>query len=460
MLRTRAALILACLGLSACASDPMVPVRAAYWSGDYQGAWQQLSVVRDDYPDDKHLYDLELGIVGNAVADPAAAVQALRQARDRLDQLHGRGFLESLAAMVQDDRSLDYEGADYEHILVRAILALSDLMNGGKDAVAYSLQVLERQQEIIDAFEDADGERPKHSYKLVAFGSYLRAIILDEDPRNRRAAAREFRKVVEMEPGFRDGKEALERAKRGWHSDKGNGIVQVLALVGRGPFRVEAREGATAHTLAIAQVIWNHHHHHGRPVIVNMTGLPIPALAFHADNPDAVHVSVDGQDMGTTATITNVDEVAGAEFAAMHDYIMARAVLRRMLKIVIVEAGKEAVEHSGEDHYEKHGWQLLIDLLGLAWIASERADLRCWSLLPQTFQAARLELPAGDHQLVLRAGRNGLPTGAEQRVPVHVRDGYNTYVLVLAPTLQGGPTPLTSQPAYDDTTTTQPEVQR
>ncbi len=435
-----------CLGLSACRSDPMAPVRDAYWRGDYQSAWRQLQEVRDDYTGDRHLYDMELSVLANAIADPAAAVEALRQARDRLDELGGRGFFESFAAMMLDDRSLDYEGADYEHVLVRAMLALSDLMIDGKDAVAYSLQVLERQQEIIDAFEDATGRRPKQDYKLVAFGSYLRAIILDENPRDRAAAAREFRKVVEMEPGFRDGKEDLERAERGWHCDKGNGVVHVLALVGRGPFRVEVWEKASADAIAIAQVIWNHNRHDG-PMIVNLNPIPIPALAFHADNPDAVHVSVDGQDRGTTATITNVNEIASAEFKAIRDYVMARAVLRRMLKIVVVEATKEVVEQSGEDHYDKHGWWLLIDLFGLIWTGSERADLRCWSLLPQTFQAARLEVPAGDHELVLRAGRNGHPTGAAQKVRVHVRDGYNTYVLVLAPTLGGGPPPLTSQPA-------------
>jgi len=443
--RALAALTLTGLTLGACASDPMAPVRDAYWRGDYQSAWRQLQEVREDYADDRHLYDMELAVIANAVADPDAAVAALREARDRLDELGGRGFYESFAAMMLDDRSLDYEGADYEKVLVRAMLACSDLMIDGKDAVAYSLQVLERQQEIMDAFEDTTGRRPKHDYKLVAFGSYLRAIILDENPRDRAAAAREFRKVVEMEPGFRNGKEDLERAERGWHCDKGNGVVHVLALVGRGPFRVEVRERASANAIGIAQVIWNHNHHR-EPLIVNLTPIPIPALAFHPDNPDAVHVSVDGQDRGTTATITNVDEIASAEFRAMHDYIVARAVLRRMLKVMIVEASKEAVEHSGEDHYDKHGWRLLIDLFGLIWTASERADLRCWSLLPQTFQVARLEVPAGDHEFVLRAGRNGLPTGAPQRVGVHVRDGYNTYVLALAPTLGGGPPPLTSQP--------------
>ncbi len=431
----------------------MAPVREAYWRGNYQSAWRQLQEVRQDYADDRHLYDMESSILANAIADPAAAIAALREARDCLDELGGRGFFESFAAMMLDDRYLDYEGADYEHVLVRAMLALSDLFAGGKDVLAYSLQVLTRQEEIMDAFEDANGRRPKHDYKLVAFGSYLRAIILDESPRGRSTAVREFRKVVAMEPGFRDGREALARAERGWHSEKGNGVVHVLALVGRGPFRVEVWEQASADAIAIAQIIWNHNRDHG-PFLANLNPIPIPALAFHRDNPDAVHVAVDGQDRGTTAAITNVDEIARVEFEAMHDYIMARAVLRRMLKVAVVEAGKEAVEHSSKNEHETHGWQLLIDLFGLIWTASERADLRCWSLLPQTFQAARLELPAGDHELVLRAGRNGRPTGAPQRVRVDVRDGYNTYVLVLTPTLNGGPTPLTSRPAGADITMT------
>lgn len=452
MPRTLAALIV-CLGLGACASDPMAPVREAYWRGDHQGAWRQVQEVREDHPGDRHLYDLEAAVLANAVADPAAAVEHLRQARDRLDELGGRGFYESFAAMMLDDRSLDYEGADYEHVLVRALLACSDLMGDGKDALAYSLQVLERQQQIMDAFEDQNGRRPKADYKLVAFGSYLRAIILDENPRDRSAAVREFRKVVEMEPGFRQGREDLRRAERGWHSHKGNGIVHVLALVGRGPFRVEVWEKASADAIAIAQIIWNHNRNRG-PTIINLQPIPIPALAFHGDNPDAVHVGVDGQDAASTATVTNVDEIAAAEFKAMRDYIMARAVLRRMLKVVIVEAGKEVVEESGEDRHDKEGWKLLIDFLGLVWTASERADLRCWSLLPQTFQVARLELPAGDHDLVLRAGRGGVPTGAPQRVRIHVRDGYNTYVLVQAPTLRGGPPPLTSLPAETNPTVT------
>ena len=46
--------------------------------------------------------------------------------------------------------------------------------------------------------------------------------------------------------------------------------------------------------------------------------------------------------------------------------------------------------------------------------------------------------------------------GPPQTVRVYVRDGYNTYVLGLLPTLEGGPQPLTSDPAELDPTGTTP----
>ena len=72
--------------------------------------------------------------------------------------------------MLTDDNMRDYRGEDYEKVLVRVFLALSNLMNGGSDAQAYSLQVTDKQQQIINAGLDKNGENPKLAYKQVASG--------------------------------------------------------------------------------------------------------------------------------------------------------------------------------------------------------------------------------------------------------------------------------------------------
>ena len=176
--------------------------------------------------------------------------------------------------------------------------------------------------------------------------------------------------------------------------------------------------------------------------------MKIPGIAIHKDNPTEVHVETDGVPVGATATVTNVNEAAVKEFRAMRPDIVARAVVRRAFKIIATEVVKEVVHQPGR-HYttEEALLDLAISGLGLLWTGVEQADLRSWSLVPARLTVLRVELPAGEHDLVFRAGRGGRPTGAPQSSRVLVRDGFNTYVVVLVPTWQGGPEPMTSAPA-------------
>lgn len=433
-------------GIGGCASDPMRATREAWSAGDYVTARDLLHERIADDPSNAHLYGLELGMVYQALGEPAAAVRVLRRCRGRLDELRAGNYTDWLAGSLLDDRSRVWTGADYEHVLVRAMLAVADLMAGGGDAFAYALQVLAEQQRIIESFP-AEGE-PKRAYRLVAFGSYLRAIIGEGESRGREDARREYARVLELEPGNELARDGLARLEQGLGLAPGHGVVHVLAMVGRAPYRVEVYEHATRDALMIAQMIWSIVQN--RPFVPNVVPLPIPALAFRTDNPERAAVYLEGEHVADTATITDIEACAQAEFDTMHPYSMARAVVRRLLKTVVVEVGKEWVESGGAEQRHPVRTDLLqvgLDLLGNLWAGSEGADLRCWQLLPARLQAARLELPAGDHEIAVRAvGAGGAVVGVEQRVRVRVFPGYNTYVLGLLPTVDGGAGLLTSRP--------------
>lgn len=446
-LRVLAVFLLGSLAhLSACASDPMPAIREAFYAGRYDEARERLLELERS-SSDRHVYQLERGVVELARHDPEESERALRAARDRLDELDADDPLSWFAAVLLDDRQLPYAGADYEKVLVRAVLAVANLMHGGRDAAAYALQVLEKQQEIIASFQDERGYNPKRAYKLVAFGSYLRAILLENDPVKLAAARREFERVKQLEPDFPFADTDLERATHGTHSQKGNGVIHVIAMVGKGPFRVEVEEPVTGQVLALAQAIWGHLRK--RAVLPNVTAVKIPAMAYWRDNPTETHVAVDGRAAGVTATVTDVELTAAKEFAAMKDYIVARAVLRRAFKIAVTEGVREAVRDDSKEYDEGELFKdLAVSIFGMVWTGVEQADLRCWSLLPATFQVLRIEVPAGRHEVTIQAGLDGRPVGAPQTVRVLVRDGYNTYVLVQTPTLHGGPEPLTSEPAF------------
>lgn len=436
--------------LGACATDLMEPVRAAYSSGEYESARDQLIELRKSDSDNAHLYGLELAVVQQALANPKAAVTVMREARDTMDRLAEGNYTDWAASAFLDDRSTTYPGADYEHVLVRAMLALADLMDGGHDAFAYALQVRDKQQQIIASFDSEDGVNPKLAYKLVAFGNYLRAIISEQDARDRSEARREFERVAEFAPEFVHGADDLERVTNGRFAAKGNGVVHVLALVGRGPLRVELREKPTAAAIGIAQIlIAKKNRQFPTPTFVP---IPIPGLEFHQDNPDAVAVFAGGRRVGETAVLTDVEATARAEFRAMKPYVLARAVVRRLIKVAVVEGGKAAVHHNRKQKSgvtESAKTDLLdigIGILGNLWAATEAADLRCWNLLPASFQVLRVELPEGVHDIGVRPIQGGELVGWERQVRVRVVAGYNTYVVAMVPTRDGGPTPMTSRP--------------
>lgn len=442
---------LACLylGLSSCAiSDPIGEFRASYAAGDYEGAREVLGQLLDDDSGNAHIYALERSITNLALGDPQAAENNLRFARDQLDKLGDNNALQWLSSVLLDDRQLEYGGADYEQVLVRAMLAVANLTTDGQDAYAYALQVLERQLEIMNAY-DYQGSQPKLRYKQVAFGSYLRGILNEDDPLRIGVAREAFAKAIELEPGCQAARDAMQRVTNGQHSAKGNGVVHVICMVGRGPFRLEVSEQTSGDVLAIAQAIWADAR--DRATLPNISSVKIPALAFHHDNPSEVHVAASSAQLTTTEVVTDVEATAQSEFIAMHDQVVARAVLRRAFKIAVTEGVKEVANPRRKNREPRTLGDLGIALAGLLWTAMESADLRCWSLLPATFQVARMELPAGNHTITLRAGQNGRAIGPSQTTRVYVRDGFNTYVVGLVPTMNGGPPPLTSDPIAPET---------
>ncbi len=71
----------------------------------------------------------------------------------------------------------------------------------------------------------------------------------------------------------------------------------------------------------------------------------------------------------------------------------------------------------------------------MAWEASEGADLRNWTLLPDRIQVLRVELPVGEYQLNLQPlGLYNEVYQANATEAVTIADGANTFVMAAFPT--------------------------
>lgn len=419
---------------SGCAThtDRLIPVRNSFYTGDLEKARQLLEEHLERGRGETNVLLLEKASVQLAAGRPAEAERHLRHVRDEFDHLEQKSLAETTVSLFSDDRRLSYAGEDYEKVLIRAYLALANLMQDGGDAEAYCLQMVDKQAQIVAAAAEPDGTNPKAHYQQVALAPYLRAALREETHRDFDDVARYREMVVSWQPDFAPGAGDLHRSKTGRHSAPGNGVVYIFALVGRGPLKDEVEELPSTAALVIANAALNIAGQKTLPPIV--APIKVPQMFAMPNQISQLAVHINGQPVGQTATITDVTRMAIDQCAANRNHVVARALVRRAVKESTILAAKR-LTGSREGSLEA----VAFELAGLVWQFTESADTRYWGLLPDTIQVLRIELPAGEHQIDFQPlDRNHRVMGLYASRTITVNDGRNAYVLVNYP----GPEPV------------------
>jgi len=430
--------ILTTIGCVASYADRAVGARQAFYDGNVTEARKKLEEnLKKGKKKENDLVKLENAMIDLSTGRFREAKQALCEVRDRFDDLEQKSLAENTLSLWTDDTIISYAGEDYEKIMVRVLLAMAELMDGGADAEAFALQIVEKQEQIRLAAgqkkqTDKDGKEipnPKLAYKQVPLGLYLRGLIREETLVNNDDAVRYYSKVMEWEPQFQQARHDLQRAQSGRHHAEGNGVVYIFTLVGRGPYKERENAEATQFALLIADQIFSATNKYSVPP--TFAPVPIPTIRRHHDPVKSVGIYVDGSARASTETITDIGQMAEDQFEAIKDQIIAKAVVRRIVKKGTIYAAKNVAD--------VNPWiSLAMDAGGVAWEALETADTRCWGLLPDRIQVARIELPAGEHSLTLQPlSYSGIPVGPRRyTVEVNVKSGYNSYVLANFPTTE------------------------
>jgi hypothetical protein len=166
----------------------------------------------------------------------------------------------------------------------------------------------------------------------------------------------------------------------------------------------------------------------------------IPVVIRPRETVPSLIVTVNGRRAGQTETITDIGRMAEEQFDAVRPQVVAKAIIRRAVKKGILYGAKEFTD--------ANPWiGLAMDIGGIIWEATETADTRCWNLLPAEIQVARIELPAGEHNLTLQTSSrvyslssfgyiptaDSVPTGTSATRTIRVQEAHNTYVLANFP---------------------------
>jgi hypothetical protein len=416
------------LALAGCATyaDRLTEVRDVFGTGNIAVTEESIEKGMKRRCD-RNVLKLDRAVVQLSAGRPKEAEQTLREVRDQFDHLEQHAVGEKALSMLTDANSEAYAGEDYEKVLIRAFLALSNLMSDGEDAGAYAYQIAEKQQMIMNAGAEKDGTNPKANYHRVAFGAYLNGALREATHADYDDVERSCAVVCSWEPEFPYAQQDLERARSGRHSQPGNGVLYVVTLVGVGPYKEEVYEEASTVSLLIADRLLSAFGDQTLPPTI--APIKVPRVKLTPHEVGAVDVRVNNFAVGRTATITDIGRMAVEQHEAVYNRIVAEAIVRRVVKKGVIYGVKEV---SGVEKNSLAGFGL--DAVGVVWEATETADTRCWGLLPDKIQVLRVELPAGTHDVTLQSQMtSGLPLGRPASTKVEIADGRSTFMLANFP---------------------------
>ena len=399
--------------------------RRQFYDGRISEARQSLEKMASSWRRDRDVAALDLAMVELFSGNPGEAERKLRMVRDRFDALEGPQLAASTVALWTDDQVRAYAGEDYEKIFLHCFLTLANLLDDGEDVEAYSLQTDQKQQQLAMAAAKKLGDQEEERYREIPCAAYLRGIFKESTHRDYEEAAACYRKVADQLGDAPPLMADLHRATSGVHSRRGYGVFYLFALVGHGPYKVEQKEHATSDVLLGADRVLSAIGPHTLPP--TLAPIKITAIASPSQSVDCIGVAVNRNYQGETWTITDFQQIASELYEVKRKELMARAVVRRVLKKATVYTAKEAL--GGTDGVTS----LMMDGAGVLWEAAEQADTRCWGLLPSQLQVLRIELPEGIHTVRLLPLRNGQIQGTPVDHSIAIGDGLNTYGIVYFP---------------------------
>ena len=410
--------------------------RSLFYEGQLQACRDRLEKLHKSHRQDRDVTNLDLAVVDLLDGRTEQAESRLKAVRDRFDRLEQESLSEKTLSMWTDDTARSYAGEDYEKILIRVYLALANLMRDGVDAESYTLQIQDKHEAVMQKlWGEAPVDTNSKKFTGLPIGFYLRGMLREQTHLDYDDALRSYSQVAELLPTCQAIQGDIQRVTQGVHSEPGNGVLYVFAMVGRGPYKIESVEQPTSDALLIADRIISAVGPYKLPPTI--APIKVPKVTVPDSDIEGVRVTVHNQAVGSTVSIADIDQLALETSQAARNELIARAVARRVIKKATVAAVKQ---QTSSNSFTSLG----LDAAGVAWEALESADTRCWGLLPRSIQVLRIELPAGSHWLSLAPEYLGQIGRTDARRQVSIADGRNTYVIGWFPDTFTPPRILTS----------------
>jgi hypothetical protein len=428
-------------------------VRTLCERGDYDTALKELEPLGNG--GGRLLYLYERGKILRDQGRYADSNESLEEAHHLLEDLYTRSLSRELGALLTTDLLVEYRGERFEAGLVLYYKILNSLELGHAEDAAVEARRLNL---ALQTYRDRGGsfytDDPFLQYVTgLTYGISGDATDAEVSLRAAQAAyaGRRDSLGVEPPPGLACDLAASEMrlgndddARR--RSEEGGcavgagpggrpGVVHLFLECGQAPVRVEnvlelpiyqdeVKERPEESTLARTLVKRRGVAREDRE-LAYLLRVAMPALAATPSPVTSGEIRVvagrDTLPTGHAVVVHNLGVLAARSFEEHQAEILLRAVTRSLAKY-LAERGAE------KKHGRFSGW--LTNMLG---VATENADTRTWSTLPDRILAARLELAPGTYSLdVGLHDAEGRLVQSSRLEPVEVRAGESRIVSVRA----------------------------
>lgn len=391
------------LNLVGCATyqSKVQEARNALTRRDYDKSLSELKPLAEKEGDDQLVYLLDYGVALQVAGRIKESNQVFLKA-DRLAELIDYQSVSRIAgSLALNEEMVQYKGDTFEKVFINAYLAMNYLGIGQLDEALVEARRINEKYLKYRADE-------KQNFELNSFSKYLSAVIW-EASHNYDDAYIAYNEAYKIDPiistiredlirsaklarrmdAYREWKKKFPEVKEedSWY-DKSLGELVIIYQQGWGP-----RKTASPNEYRF-------------PVLVPVYSETQSALLTIQNSNYSSHEVYDVQ-RAATNTLNEDQSILIAKRVAG---IATKAVLSDQIR-------------------QKN--QLLGDLAWIAMNVADRADVRQWSMLPQTIQTIRVPLRAGKYKFYLQGlNASGVPTGESfEGQDVEIQTGQKKFII-------------------------------
>jgi uncharacterized protein len=391
----RIILMLVMLSLGGCAtySRQAATMRDNLLTGRADLARQ--AAEKEDQDQDDVLACLNKGMLRRMTNDYVGSNQILEIAKQRMESLYGVSISDTAVSVTINDAVRDYKGDRYEQILLHAYMAMNYLQLGELDSAR--VEMLQADVKMMEWGEPPD-EDP--------FVRYLAGMIYEALGENDQALV-SYRKAMDVY--IAAGHEQLLSvpvmlkkdllrllADQGlW--DEYRKLKSEFGLADFKPTELSDDFGELIVILnnGLAPIREESSIMTFSPEVQSNVRIALPVYKYESTPVNKARLKT-SEELFDLETVENIDRLARQALDEDMPLIMARAIARAVVKY--------QSQKSAQEQHALAGFLLTVTNL-----ATERADTRSWTTLPQEIQMTRVVLPVGRKdisiQIVNAAGR-------------------------------------------------------